>query len=498
MKRSLFLVHRWLGILLCMFMALWFLSGVVMMYVGYPKLTLQERLGSLPTLDSAVCCVSVREALKALPADSALRGLRLTSIAGLPTYVFALDKNRFVAVDGQSGKLIEGVDAVMATASANAFMPGKAVYLELVAEDAWTHSRALDGHRPLHVVEVQGASPTLLYVSSMTGEVVRDASLTERGWGWSGAWLHWLYPLRGGWVDAWWSEIVIYTSLLATLLGISGIWTGCLRWRRQLYANGSHSPYRSLWARWHHKLGLVFVLLLVTWIVSGLFSMNPWKLFDSGAERPARSSLFLPQEGMATDELLNCLKDNGFAASELEWTRLADSAFILARNAEGGSRLLQATACSPFLRHEQAALEAAGASLLPAARIADAVVQESYDWHYYARAQHTMGGHLDRPLPVLRLAFDDEAETWLYLDPRSGAVVLRLDGHARVKRWLFALLHSWDWLPLLALRPLWDILMVLGSIGGLAISLSGAVIGWRRMTRKSGQPAAQKTSHLGG
>lgn len=34
MKRHLYLWHRWLGIALCLFMALWFVSGIVMLYVG--------------------------------------------------------------------------------------------------------------------------------------------------------------------------------------------------------------------------------------------------------------------------------------------------------------------------------------------------------------------------------------------------------------------------------------------------------------------------------
>ena len=47
-KRYLYLWHRWLGIALCLFMALWFVSGVVMLYVGYPKLTPAEHLAHLP------------------------------------------------------------------------------------------------------------------------------------------------------------------------------------------------------------------------------------------------------------------------------------------------------------------------------------------------------------------------------------------------------------------------------------------------------------------
>ena len=40
--------------LLCAFFAMWFVSGVVMMYVGYPKLTQAERLAHLPPLRSAM------------------------------------------------------------------------------------------------------------------------------------------------------------------------------------------------------------------------------------------------------------------------------------------------------------------------------------------------------------------------------------------------------------------------------------------------------------
>ena len=79
MKRLLFLCHRWLGIVLCLFMALWFLSGVVMMYVGYPKLVTAERLQTLPPLASAGCCVNLEQALAALPAGARPRSLRQRS-----------------------------------------------------------------------------------------------------------------------------------------------------------------------------------------------------------------------------------------------------------------------------------------------------------------------------------------------------------------------------------------------------------------------------------
>ena len=65
MKRWLFLIHRWLGIPLCAVMALWFLSGMVMLYVGYPKLTTDERHQGLAPLQADGCCVPLAQALQA-------------------------------------------------------------------------------------------------------------------------------------------------------------------------------------------------------------------------------------------------------------------------------------------------------------------------------------------------------------------------------------------------------------------------------------------------
>ncbi len=148
------------------------------------------------------------------------------------------------------------------------------------------------------------------------------------------------------------------------------------------------------------------------------------------------------------------------------------------------SHLQPETQCAPIASHDFPALEQAGAALLPGTRVIGTTIQQAYDWHYYAREEHTMSGHQERPLPVLKMQFDDFAETWLYLDPRSGAVVQRSDRLGGVKRVLFALLHSWDWAPLLANRPLWDVLMVLGSLGGFIVSVSGVLLGWRRLMRR--------------
>jgi len=63
-------------------------------------------------------------------------------------------------------------------------------------------------------------------------------------------------------------------------------------------------------------------------------------------------------------------------------------------------------------------------------------------------------------------------------------VLGRLDRGKHTSRWLFAMLHSWDWLPLLERRPLWDLVLIALSLGGTLLSVTGVVIGWRRLGRK--------------
>ena len=72
------------------------------------------------------------------------------------------------------------------------------------------------------------------------------------------------------------------------------------------------------------------------------------------------------------------------------------------------------------------------------------------------------------------MVFADPHATWVHIDPRTGTVLGRTDTHRRTSRWLFSMLHSWDWLPLLERRPLWDVVLIVLSLGGTALSVTGA------------------------
>ncbi|MCE7075079.1 hypothetical protein BRL57_06505, partial [Bordetella bronchiseptica] len=54
-----------------------------------------------------------------------------------------------------------------------------------------------------------------------------------------------------------------------------------------------------------------------------------------------------------------------------------------------------------------ATLGAALGRLLPGAAPPRIEVLDGYDSYYYARAPHTMLGHVEKPLPVWRVVYDD-------------------------------------------------------------------------------------------
>lgn len=517
-KRLLYLSHRWLGVVLCLFFAPWFISGVVMMYVGHPKLTAPERLAHLPALPASAGLLSPQQALQAAGLGERMTELRLAvASAGRAVYLVTPapaaasadppkgKKGRrradTVVVDARSGQVLNAFDQKAAMVSAAAFMgieQGLA-YAGTVTEDAHTHSKALDPHRPLHLVQAGDADGTWLYVSSRTGEVVRDAPAVERNWNYVGSWMHWLYPFRGNAFDPYWSDIVIWLSVAGTVVVLLGLVNGVLRWRFSgHYKSGSRSPYQSRMMRWHHVYGLLFCVVALTWVFSGLMSMNPWGVLNGNAP-PAKTEamqggpLTVNDDFMAPADILQ--RASAADVRELQWLRLLRRDLVMVNGPQGLQQLLDARSGQPYTPTQDEIVSAA--ARLRTATITEVTLQREADFHYYSREPHTMSGG-EKPLPVLRLSYDDEHHSVAYVDPRTGALVQQVDDARRVRRWLFALLHSWDWLPLLSNRPLWDVVMVGLSVGGTIVSLTSLVIGWRRLRTKARQwLAARRVPTMG-
>ncbi len=79
--RTLVILHRYLGIAVGLLMLMWFLSGIVMMYVGFAQPLGAERLLCLPVINWQACC---HVADGALPDGQPMARAEIEMLRGVP------------------------------------------------------------------------------------------------------------------------------------------------------------------------------------------------------------------------------------------------------------------------------------------------------------------------------------------------------------------------------------------------------------------------------
>ena len=470
MLKFLFLAHRWLGIGLGLLVLLWCLSGFVMMYKAYPELSEQQYLASLPALSLTDCC---QTGFPERVQDQAYAGFRLRMLADKAVlhlqdvwgYELSLDLTEQAQLNRISPARARAVSEVYARRLG---LP-EPVLRGQIERDQWTVSAALARHRPLYHFTADDAVGHQWYISSRSGELVQATTADQRLWGYLGAVIHWLYPTLLREQAQLWSQSVIWLSLLALFLTLTGLYLGLRQYKAR--RSGRRSPYRG-WALWHHYLGLLFGVLTFTWLFSGLLSMNPAGLLSgTGARAEVQALRGEPLYWEEIDVLLARLQAASFPHNSvlLEGGKLGGELFVLSRNAQGETvRLDQHLRNAPL---DPAQLHKLAARLAPAGSDYQAGLLHQEDAYYYSH-------HNNITLPVFRVVTESAR---YYLNPASGALLRKVDDARQQYRWLFNGLHRGDFNSLLRSRPLWDLFMWPLLLGVTGVALSGVVMGVRRL-----------------
>jgi PepSY-associated TM region len=510
LKKYLIYTHRYLGLAFCVMFALWFVSGVVMMYRRMPRLPAEERLARLPALDFSRATLTPDQAYQRTGWSEAPSKVRLGTFNGRPVYRFLSEKGwaTFFADDGGRIDLVTPAQALEVVREFAPEHRGCANYKETVeVADQWTLGGSLRRFKPLHKVALDDGEGTHLYVSQVTGEVVMKTTRDGRFWGRMGAVIHWVYftPLRQR--TGLWNDVIVWGSGVGCVICVSGIVIGLWRYRfrRRYRLKGelSRTPYVRL-MRWHHYFGLFFGLITFTWILSGLLSMNPgdWSPGNSPTEAQIRAvtggALNLGLFKLSPVEAIREFQTE-YQPKEVELLQFRGRPFYLAyqspdqlkpgewSNTDLGAfpsaetllpHLLIAADDSRMKLREFSRDEmlSAARDAMPGVRIAEATWLDQYDAYYYHRAR-------GRRLPALRVKYDDPQQTWLYFDPKLGAVAQKEETRSRIERWLYNGLHSLDFPYLYQSRPAWDITVIVLSLGGCLLSCTAVWLTWRRVMR---------------
>jgi uncharacterized iron-regulated membrane protein len=474
LRRWLHIGHQWFGIATCLLFAMWFVSGLVMMYVAFPNFTDRERLAALPDIAWDDVRLTPDRAMAAAGLTHYPRDLRLNMLNEEPVYRLLDSDGWRQTVSAVDGRVIDSVSLEQALAVAKRYPAAASVQLAgRVDRDQWSVTARFDPVRPFFLISLGDADGTELYVSFRSGEIVLDTTRTERIWNWLGSIPHWIYPTVLRKDGPLWRQVVLWISGICMLVAVSGIWIGILRARlRWRYSGGRIKPYRG-WMAWHHVTGFFAGVFVLTWMFSGWLSLDPGELF--ARRGPSREMVLRYAGHDAPTMAAEFLSRPHIAAVEARFVWLGGKPLMLLADRSGRQTSADpATGMAAPL--SDAMIFEAARRLMPQAAMTMQRRLDRYDDYWYAH-------HQPRALPVLRAGFGDTAQTWFHIDPRSGEILGRTDSSGRSYRWLFNALHSFDFPWLLAWRPAWDIVVWLLSLLGLTISVSGIVIGWRRLVR---------------
>jgi PepSY-associated TM region len=467
--QTLVVLHRYLGVAVGLLMVMWFASGIVMMYVDLPRVTDAERARTLEPIAWQACC---RFPPRLAPDNAQLFGAQVENVAGAPVmrlrpagrggFVLDLEQGAVVRVDAEAAREI-ALDAAPRIIG----HPAKLIGATEIESDQWTLGR-LRRERPLFRFAFDNSEKTNIYVSGSNAEVVHWTTATERFWSWLGTIPHWLYfaQLRSNVVL--WTEIMIWTSVLGTFLTVLGLYLGITQFTARF------SPYRG-WFYWHHIAGLVFGITTLTFVVSGLISMNPWGFLEDrrgggeqglleggplkwGEVRASLNAIRAKPEMAGSVSLATAP-----FAGQLYWLVTRQDGIVTRLDAEGGNALMSEIDLAGAAKRIAGDVEIAKQALI------------SEEDAYYLRDNERF------VLPVYRVVLKDGESTRYYIDPQSGALLQRADATARWYRWLFGGLHRIDFTAWMRARPAWDIIMLTLMLGGLALTTTGFYLALRRI-----------------
>jgi hypothetical protein len=500
--RALALIHRYLGIALGFLVVGWCLSGIVMMYVPYPELRESERVRTLQPLSLETCC---RLPAEILPDTARVTGFQVEMLATRPVLRLHYARSRFSTIDLTTGKPIDSVsseEALQIAASYNrtpeeASAPHGVLHWQLqepLDYDEWTVSGEFDMQRPLYRLAANDTVGTEIYISSTTGKVVQTTTASARLWSWLGSVPHWIYFAQLRRNVRVWTEVVVWTSLLGCFLTVTGIILGIQRFVRS--SPGSWSPYRGL-LLWHHVPGLIFGVFALTWVASGLLSMNPWGLLESqGPTWEARQIAGPPLAAAQIRSAIQALASGELPPDALSIVSapLQGRLFLISTSRTGArTRLNESGVPTPLTGADLKGVEVAVAGPIRTGQ-ASAVpaLLTAPDHYYFAHGPHTVR------LPVYRIVAADPSATRYYLDATSGEILEKVDANGRRFRWLHAALHRLDFSATLRERPVWDLVMLVLLGGVTALAATGAVLGIRRLCGMRPAPETGPVTGLAG
>lgn len=495
MTRSLFLVHRWIGISLGIAAFGVLFSGIFLHWYVFIKPTDADvfRAYGAPLLATELPHDLAPP--RAGPDGTPVTSATLRHLAGRLVWDLELANGVAAVVDPRKHAQrvqVTPVDASVVAASVVSASAADAHATLLNEYDGVYY----EGDPPLPAYRVSFRRPRRVdvYLDAATGNVMAVVGWRERITLTLGAELHYLKfgPLR---LTRYTTIRFVIMGALATAVLVSGISGLCygvpLLLRRRLKWIQGRFLHRSTWVRAaHHSLGVLAGVFIVGWGLSSYMMLWRPSMDPSPAETARVEGGLVDPEAYhirVAEALAIATAARHGSVYALRAERLAGQPVFEAHQVPGPSMLIDGVTGQVLSPISDSLVRVIVAHYLGAGAVISRVTYLDHHDGYYRGNPYGRGYSFDGhrlPLPVYRVDLATTAlPSPLYIDVFRGRLTARVDGSFRVFRWLGSAIHNFDF-PVLLERPrLWDLVVVIPALLGVLLSGSGLWLGFSHVIR---------------
>ncbi len=180
-------IHRILGLILCILCFSWFISGIVMIYHSFPRVSQEDRFTRAEILDTNGL-PAIQDVLLRLPAKTPTRGLSLNNPYGDP--VFSIGGGRqSVELYADTNVVAPVINYALCENRAARWCADRKITRvdTLYALDQWIPLAHYKREFPIYKFYFDGPEKYQLYVSSRTANILQFTDSDNRFWAWFGA-----------------------------------------------------------------------------------------------------------------------------------------------------------------------------------------------------------------------------------------------------------------------------------------------------------------------
>ena len=479
--RFVFSLHRVVGTIIALFFLMWFLTGLVLIYHPYPRLSDEQIYAHqevLPDMLPDVDSIAQR-------AGGTLRKLHLYQAQGQTlAEVTTKDTSCTMVVDGTQP--VKPVTYATAEQIAKRWIDAPILRVDTLHERAqWVLYSRYDKVLPIYRFYFDDSDRSELFISGKNGEAQQLTTRSSRFWAWVGAIPHKFYvPALRTRLDLWMNTVAV-GGALCFFAALSGLLVSLYVLYKQYRRTGHlHSPYRKRWYHWHHVYGLLFSVVLVAWGISGYFSMQrvPQWLINTQGEyifNPSRLWGKKPLPFSAYQLDYRALKGAYPALKEVTWTHFRDiPVYAIVEGCQERWIDARGTTVKELYIPEETIAEGMR-ELYGEEILFHITTQERYDNYYLSRS-------MDLPLPVYKVTVENANRDRFYISPATG-YVRYLNKNKVVKKWLFGGIHYLHTAWMMEHPIVWQLCLWVCCLGGAFICLTGCYLGVLYVRRKLSQ-----------